>query len=122
MATMTMNARKAGYVVSEVIYRSRDEGAVDHSAGADDMQSGAVLGKVTATGDWKELDPTAGDGTEVAAGVLMDEVLAGETVTRTVHVREVEVNGNDLKFNSAVTTAQIATAKEQLTAAGVAVR
>ena len=122
MVTMTMNARKAGYIVSEEVYRSRDEGEVDHSAGTDEMESGAVLGKVTASGEWKELDPSASDGTETAAGVLMAGIDAGATEDRTVHVRECEVDGSKLKFNSAVTTAQIATAKEQLTAAGVVVR
>ena len=36
--------------------------------------AGAVLGKVTASGKYKALDPAAVDGSEVAAGVLFSDV------------------------------------------------
>ncbi|WP_257286408.1 head decoration protein [Endozoicomonas sp. SESOKO1] len=35
-----------------------------------DMEPGTVLGKVTATGVYKPVDPAAADGSETAAGVL----------------------------------------------------
>ena len=38
------------------------------------LSKGLVLGKVTATGKYKEYDSAAVDGTETAAGILDDEV------------------------------------------------
>lgn len=38
------------------------------------MQAGTVVGKITATGKYKQYDNQAGDGSEVAAGVLYDNV------------------------------------------------
>ena len=36
----------------------------------ENLEAGAVLGKVTASGKYKALDPAATDGSEVAAGIL----------------------------------------------------
>jgi hypothetical protein len=36
------------------------------------LKAGAVLGKVTASGKYKALDPAAVDGSEAAAGILYD--------------------------------------------------
>jgi hypothetical protein len=38
------------------------------------LQAGAVLGKVTASGKYKALNPAASDGSQAAAGVLYDAV------------------------------------------------
>ena len=38
------------------------------------LRKGLVLGKVTATGKYKEYDPSASDGTETAALILVDQV------------------------------------------------
>ena len=38
------------------------------------LRKGLVLGKVTATGKYKQYDPNATDGTETAALILVDEV------------------------------------------------
>ncbi len=45
-----------------------------------DLQAGAVLGKVTASGKYKALDPAAVDGSEAAAVVRLAEVNAAELV------------------------------------------
>lgn len=122
MTTLTMGPRKGGYIIDEEIYRSRDAVTVDNSGGASALVSGTVLGKVTASGVFKQLAPAASDGTEVAAGVLFEDIDAGATEARVVHVRETSVQGELLVFPTGATTAQIATAKAELTAAGVVVR
>ena len=38
------------------------------------LRSGLLLGKVTATGEFKEYTPAAADGTETAAGILLHAV------------------------------------------------
>ena len=47
---------------------SREEIVISSTAGA--LVPGTVLGKITATGEYAAYDNGAGDGTEVAAGVL----------------------------------------------------
>ena len=37
------------------------------------LRAGLVMGKVSATGRHKQYDPSASDGTETAAGILMDQ-------------------------------------------------
>jgi len=122
MTTLTMGPLKGGYIISEEIYRSRDAATADNSAGADVLQSGTVMGKVTATGEYKQFDPSASDGTEKASGVLYEPIEAGATDRRVMHVRECEVMASLLIFPSAATTLEIDTAKADLTAAGVVVR
>ena len=40
------------------------------------LQAGAVLGKVTASGKYKALDPAAADGSQIATVILYDAVNA----------------------------------------------
>lgn len=42
------------------------------------LSSGSVLGKVTASGKYTHYDTDAGDGTEIAAGILLAETVASE--------------------------------------------
>lgn len=56
--------------------------ADDGNTPATTLRKGLVLGKVTATGKYKEYDNAASDGTQVAAGILDDETnLLDETGT-----------------------------------------
>jgi hypothetical protein len=43
------------------------------------LQTGDVVGKITATGKYAAFDPDASDGTETAAGVLISQSLEGDT-------------------------------------------
>ena len=38
------------------------------------LRPGLVLGKITASGKYAQYDPSASDGTEVAAGILKDQI------------------------------------------------
>ena len=85
-----------------------DSGARDD--GETTLRKGLVLGKVTSTGKYKEYDDTAGDGTEVAAGLLDEQVdLLDETGSaadsQTVmlihgHVDESKLHGIDASGKS----------------------
>lgn len=55
----------------------REEGDIE--AGSE-VRTGAMLGKVTATGQWAPYDPDATDGTQTLAGFLITDYLDGDTV------------------------------------------
>ena len=42
-------------------------------AGAGNLPTGRMLGKITASGKYKNYDDTAADGTQAAAGILLDD-------------------------------------------------
>lgn len=50
---------------------SRDQATV---AAGQNLELGAVVGRVTATGKIKRLDPAASDGTETPAGILLGAI------------------------------------------------
>ena len=82
-----------------------------------------VLGQVTATGRMTALNPSASDGSEIAAGILYGPTAAaGAPVRATATVRNAEVNGRLLGWPAGITPAQQATAIAQLAALGIIVR
>lgn len=85
---------------------------------------GAVVGMVTATGKVKSLDPSATDGSEVAAGVLMqacDAALA-ERTDGLMLARHAIVSDHALQWPTGITTGEQQAAIAQLKALGVLVR
>ena len=88
------------------------------------LNLGAVVGMVTATGKVKSLDPSATDGSEVAAGVLMqacDAALA-ERTDGLMLARHAIVSDHALAWPAAITSAEQLAAIAQLKALGVLVR
>ena len=82
-----------------------------------DLQPGAVLGKVTASGKYKALDPAAVDGSEAAAGLLYAAVDASAADAEGVAiVRLAEVNAAELVWPDGITAGEKATALGQLAA------
>jgi hypothetical protein len=68
------------------------------------LQAGAVLGKVTASGKYKALEPAAVDGSETAAGILYDAVDASAADSEGVAiVRLAEVNAAELVWPAGIT-------------------
>lgn len=99
--------------------RSRDVGVITGG----NYPSGTVLGKVTASKKLTELDPSASDGSEQAFGVLAANVDASTAdKTGVVFVRDTEWSESLMAFNSALTAAEIETAKEELAAKGILAR
>ena len=79
---------------------------------------------VTATGKVKQIDPSATDGTQVAAGVLMqacDAALA-ERTDGLVVARHAIVSDHALQWPTGITTGEQQAAVAQLKSLGVLVR
>lgn len=100
---------------------SRDEVVV---AASQTLALGAVVGRVTATREIVVLDPTANDGREIAAGVLIEAVTTTATERRrsVIVARHATVFGGALVFAPTLTSEQTAAALAQLAALGVLVR
>ena len=87
------------------------------------LQAGAVLGKVTASGKYKALAPAAVDGSEAAAGILYDAVDASAADAEGVAVvRLAEVNAAELVWPAGITAGQKTTALGQLAALTIIAR
>ena len=100
---------------------SRDEVAV---GAGQTLALGAVVGRVTATGEIVALDPAASDGREHVAGILIEAVTTarGERRRSVIVARHAIVFGGVLVLPTSLTTEQTATALAQLAALGVLVR
>lgn len=100
---------------------SRDEVVV---APGQTLALGAVVGRITATGEIAALDPTANDGRETVAGVLIEQVSVarGERRRSVIVARHAVVFGGALVLPPTLTPEQTATALAQLAALGVLVR
>jgi hypothetical protein len=100
---------------------SRDRVTV---ASGQNLPLGTVVGIVTATGKYKQLDPSAEDGTRVAAGVLLQACDAAliDRDDGLVVARHAIVANHALAWPDAITTAEQLTAIAQLKALGVLVR
>ena len=100
---------------------SRDRVTV---ASGQNLPLGTVVAIVTATGKFKQIDPSAEDGTQVAAGVLLqncDATLADRD-NGLVVARHAIVSDHALQWPEAITAAEKASAIAQLKALGVLVR
>ncbi|MDH0899030.1 head decoration protein [Comamonas aquatica] len=100
---------------------SRDRVTV---ASGQNLPLGTVVGIVTATAKFKQLDPSAEDGTQVAAGVLLQACDASllERDDGLVVARHAIVADHALQWPEAITAAEKALAIAQLKALGVLVR
>lgn len=100
---------------------SRDRVTV---AAGQNLPLGAVIGVVTATGKVKQIDPSATDGTQLAAGVLMqacDAALA-ERTDGLIVARHAIVSDHALQWPTGITTGEQQAAVAQLKSLGVLVR
>jgi hypothetical protein len=100
---------------------SRDQVTV---ASGQTLPLGAVVGIVTATGKVKQVDPSATDGTQYAAGVLMqaiDAVLIDREDGLMV-ARHAIVADHALTWPAAITAAEKLSAIQQLKSLGVLIR
>ena len=100
---------------------SRDRVTV---ASGQNLPLGTVVGIVTATAKFKQLDPSAEDGTQVAAGVLLQacDTALIDRDDGLVVARHAIVAHHALAWPDAITTAEKLAAIAQLKALGVLVR
>jgi hypothetical protein len=100
---------------------SRDEVVI---GAGQTLALGAVVGRVTATREIVAFDPTASDGRETVAGVLIEAVVTAATERRrsVIVARHATVFGGALVLPTSLTSEQTAAALAQLAALGVLVR
>lgn len=117
---LTEDLRRAGhYIVSESNgYRSREQGFLASGSGV--VAAGSVVGKVTATGQFKLYDPTANDGTETAVAINYegkDATAEAQRVTFTI--RDTEIHSAVLTWADGITEEQKTTAMQALSERGI---
>lgn len=100
---------------------SRDQVTV---ASGQTLPLGAVVGIVTATGKVKQIDPSATDGSQYAAGVLMQPCDAAliDREDGLMVARHAIVADHALTWPAAITTAEKQAAVLQLKSLGVLIR
>lgn len=100
---------------------SRDQVTV---ASGQTLPLGAVVGIVTATGKVKQVDPSATDGTQYAAGVLMQAIDAAliDREDGLMVARHTIVADHALTWPAAITAAEKLSAIQQLKSLGVLIR
>lgn len=118
MKTETSHA--GGFLISEADgHLSRDNVTL---VSGEDLEDGTVLGKITATGKYAHYDNQAGDGTQVAKGIIYGKGDASDgDIVVCIIDKDAEVNGNELTWvlgSPADVTAGIA----DLLALGIKVR
>jgi hypothetical protein len=87
------------------------------------LQAGRVLGKITASGKYKEYNPGNSDGSEVVAGILWDDTDATSADKKAAAVvRAAEVNQGEISWFSGASGGQITAGIAGLTALGVICR
>lgn len=122
MPTVLEENRGRGFhVVSEANgHRSRETVQLNDG----DLAVGTILGEITASpGEYLQVDPAAGDGTEVAAAVLFDAVDASDAAQpAVVHIRDCELMKDELVYPDGATAMEIAAIDAQLEALGIIVR
>jgi hypothetical protein len=89
----------------------------------ENLEPGAVLGKVTVSGKYKELDPAAVDGSEAAAAILYDAVDASAADAEGVVIlRLAEVHAGELIWPDGITPTEKTTALGELAALTIIAR
>ena len=90
-------------------------------ASGQNLQAGAVLGRLTSGGNYVAFNPAASDGSQNAAGILVPACNAtgGATVSRALLRGPAMVNRNDLVFGGGVNGTQQNTAVAALLALGI---
>lgn len=119
--TAKIEKRGAGiHVISEANGNlSREQITVDTGV----LEVGTVLGKITASGKYVQVDLGASDGSENAAGVLWDAVDATDAdVEAAAHVREAEVLGSELVYPDGATQNDIDAINAALATLNIIVR
>jgi hypothetical protein len=121
MPVLTEGRYSGEFIVSEGNGRISRETVIVLSG--QNLQAAAVLGKITASGKYKVLDPAASDGSQTAAGVLYDAVDASAVDAEgVVIVRLAEVNAAELVWPAGITGGQKTAALGQLVALNIIAR
>jgi hypothetical protein len=100
MTTKTETIHAGEHLVSEG-NKSISRESIVIASGEGELLPGTVLGKVTASGEYRKYESANADGSEVAAGILFDGVDATSVAQDAVaHVRDCEVAKADLTWET----------------------
>lgn len=88
------------------------------------LQSGTILGKVTATSEYTQVDLSASDGSEVAVGILFSEtrIDSADPVRSNADVRECEVDSQYLIYPESASGTDIIAINGALAECGIVIR
>jgi hypothetical protein len=87
------------------------------------LEPGTVLGQVTASGKYRDLDPALSNGAEIAAAILHDAVDASAgDVSAVAILRLAEINAAEIIWPDGITANQKQTALGQLAALNIIAR
>lgn len=100
---------------------SRDKVSI---AAGQTLQMGAVVGAVSGTGKFKRFDPSAEDGSQDVAGIVIQDIDAAliDRENGLIVARHAIVADHVLNWPTAITAAEKAAAIKQLKALGILVR
>lgn len=120
MTTLTEGRHAGEFIKSEASgARSRENVTL---ASGQDLGAGAVLGKITSGGKYTALNQGASDGSQTAAGILIQPTDATDAdVAVAIIARDAEVNGDCLDWGSE-SAAEVTTGIAELLAIGIIVR
>lgn len=91
-------------------------------ASGQNLYAGAVLGKITSGGKYTALDQGASDGSQTAAGILLNRGDASSAdLAVAIIARHAEVNGDQLQWGSE-SAAEVTTGTAELLTLGIIVR
>lgn len=122
MAALNETKHAGGFILSEANgNRSRENVTI---AASQTLQAGAVLGKVTSTGHYAVYNNDTNDGTETAAGILLNPVTtgSGETKAAAIIARDAEVLGEELVWGATQDGTDQAAGIADLQSLGIIVR
>jgi hypothetical protein len=118
MTVISEGQHTGEFIVSEA-NGSRSREVVTLLSGSN-LKAGAVLGKVAATGKYKECNPANSDGSQTAAAVLYDNVDATAADAEAVVIaRDAEVNKAELQWFDGASDGQKTTGLGQLALVGI---
>ncbi len=121
MAVFTETRHTGGFMLSEANgTRSRDTVTI---VSGQNLKAGMVLGKITASGKYKEFNTGSADGSQTAVAVLYADCNASAADTPAVVIsRDAEVTAGELLWFSGATNGNITTGKTGLAAVGIIAR
>lgn len=121
MTTQNETTHAGDFILSEANgNRSRDNATL---ISGQDLQAGAVIGKITSGGKWTAYDPSASDGSQTNLGILLSAIDAsGGDTACVVIARDCEVNGDQLIYKDVSPAPVPATVATALLLTGIVVR
>lgn len=118
MTALTEGQKRSDFLVwEEVNHYSRDEVTILADAV---LTEGMVVAKVTASGKYVQLDEDGADGSEAAAGIMLNSTAAtGSDQAGVIIKREAIVIGDNLTWPATIEASEKLTALAELKALGI---